>query len=65
MPNTVNDDSKYLKELIKAGSDITGSAAGAGIGYFISGANGAIIGGASGPLLKITFEQLASEIKND
>lgn len=65
MPNTVNDDSKYLKELIKAGSDITGSAAGAGIGYFISGANGAIIGGASRPLLKITFEQLASEIKND
>ena len=63
MPNPKNNNSQDITELIEAGSDIAGSAVGAGIGYLISGPTGAIIGGVSGPALKYTFLQLASEIK--
>ncbi|MGF7119511.1 hypothetical protein [Methanobacterium oryzae] len=58
------DDSKDIKELINAGSDIAGNAIGAGVGFLISGPEGAVIGGISAPLLKYTFLHLASEIKN-
>ena len=64
MDNKISDKPESINDLIKIGSEIAGGAAGAAIGFFTAGPAGAILGGATGPLLTHTFRNLAAEIKN-
>lgn len=52
-----------VDDLIKIGSEIAGSAAGATIGFFTAGPAGAALGGATGPLLAYTFSRLGAEMR--
>ena len=51
-----------IRQLIDHGAEIAGGAAGAGLGLFIGGPVGAIIGGAGGPIAALTLRRIGQEI---
>ncbi len=59
--NENNDTS--AEELINIGSEITGGVAGSIIGFLTAGPGGAIVGGASGPIIAQTVKRIAGEIR--
>jgi hypothetical protein len=60
--NPNEEDVEGIKSLIEAGSEITGSAAGAAIGFLLGGVAGAAIGGASIPLLTRGLIEIGNDI---
>jgi hypothetical protein len=56
--------SEPVDDLIEIGSDIAGGTAGAALGFFTAGPAGAVLGGATAPLLVHTFRKMASEIRH-
>jgi hypothetical protein len=60
--NHANEDVEGTKNLINAGSEITGSVMGAVIGCLFGGPAGAVIGGASTPLLNRGLIKIGNDI---
>lgn len=52
-----------LKELIDTSIDVTGSAAGTGLGLLLAGPGGALLGAAAGPVITSVVKLMAVEIK--
>ena len=52
-----------VKSLIEAGAEITGSVTGAAIGLLFAGLTGAIIGGATGPLVTRALIRMANDLQ--
>jgi len=63
MANQINNKSEPINDLINIGSEIAGGATGAAVGFLAAGPTGAVLGGATAPLLTHTFRNLAAEIK--
>ena len=61
--NPNEEDVEGIKSLIRAGSEIAGSAAGAAIGFLLAGAEGAAIGGATIPLLTRGLIEIGNDIE--
>lgn len=60
--NTENKNlSEPIDELINSGSEILGGIAGGAIGFFTGGPEGALLGGATGPMITRTFRKLGGE----
>lgn len=57
-----NSTKSLLQHLIDVGSEITGSAGGAGIGLLVGGPGGAVAGGAAAPALVYMVRKVATEI---
>jgi hypothetical protein len=62
MGNPTAEETEKTKQLISAGSEVLGGAAGAAIGYVVGGPVGAIGGAASGPVLTYSFRRAAAEL---
>lgn len=51
-----------LETLVEHGSEIVGGAGGAGVGLLLGGPPGAVVGGATGPILVATLRRAGSEL---
>ena len=56
------EKSDGIRQLISYGAEISGSAAGAALGWFVGGPVGAVVGGAGGPMAVIALKNLGQEI---
>lgn len=56
-------EGKSLDKLLAVGSEMAGQAAGATIGFLAGGPEGALVGGASAPLMVHSLRSVAAEIK--
>jgi hypothetical protein len=63
-PNDQNDRADveaHVRNIIEAGSSITGSAAGSAIGFFLGGPAGATVGGAAGAYFSYALRRIGDE----
>lgn len=58
-----DDNKNIIKEIIETGSEISGGVGGAIIGGLFAGPVGAVLGGASGPIITRVFKSIGTEIK--
>jgi len=63
MTNKDDHKVKPVNELIDIGSEITGGAAGSIVGFLAAGPAGAVVGGASGPIITRVVKKIAAEIR--
>ncbi|MBZ5623209.1 MAG: hypothetical protein LAQ69_31485 [Acidobacteriia bacterium] len=60
--NSETEDNRGILEILSAGAEIAGGAAGAAAGLMVAGPVGALIGGVGGPVLTNVLKKLGAEV---